>query len=141
MLLSMTGFGDARFQDERVSASVELRAVNNRYFKISMKCSEAYASLEGDIERIVRETISRGTVHVAVRLNRQWSADEFALNTVALKSYWSQLQVAARELGAAPPTEIGPLLAVPGVVEEETRRHVDLQADGEIIKRLLGEAL
>ncbi|HEY3966125.1 MAG TPA: YicC/YloC family endoribonuclease [Planctomycetaceae bacterium] len=141
MLLSMTGYGDARFQDERLSASVELRAVNNRYLKVTMKCSEAYAALEGEIERIVRETISRGTVNVAIRVDRLWSADEFVLNSVALKSYWSQLQAASRDLGAPLPAEMGYLLAAPGVVSEESRRTVDLQADGEIIKRLLADAL
>lgn len=140
-MLSMTGYGDARFQDERLSASVELRAVNNRYLKVTMKCSEAYAALEGEIERIVRETISRGTVNVAIRVDRLWSADEFVLNSVALKSYWSQLQAASRDLGAPLPAEMGYLLAAPGVVSEESRRTVDLQADGEIIKRLLADAL
>ncbi len=137
----MTGYGDARFQDERLSASVELRAVNNRYLKVTMKCSEAYAALEGEIERIVRETISRGTVNVAIRVDRLWSADEFVLNSVALKSYWSQLQAASRDLGAPLPAEMGYLLSAPGVVSEESRRTVDLQADGEIIKRLLADAL
>ncbi len=137
----MTGFGDSRFQDERLSASVEVRAVNNRYLKISTKCSEAYASLEGEIERIVRESISRGTVNVAIRIDRLWRAAEFALNQVALKSYWSQLQAAARELSAPPPGEMGHLLAAPGVVSDESRGSADLQADGEIIRSLLGEAL
>ena len=141
MLLSMTGFGDARFQDERLSASVEVRAVNNRYLKISTKCSEAYASLEGEIERIVRESISRGTVNVAIRVDRLWSAAEFALNQVALKSYWSQLQAAARELGAPPPAEMGHLLSAPGVISDESRGSADVQADAEIIRRLLAEAL
>ena len=141
MLLSMTGFGDARFQDERLSASVEVRAVNNRYLQISTKCSEAYASLESEIERIVRESISRGTVNVAIRVDRLWSAGEFALNQVALKSYWSQLQAAARELGTPPPAEMGHLLSAPGVISDESRGSADLQADAEIIRRLLAEAL
>src|SRR5258708_39281500 len=102
----MTGFGDARFQDDRLSASVEVRAVNNRYLKITTKCAEVYAGLEGDIERVVRERISRGTVNVAIRVDRLSSAEEFALNQVALTSYWSQLQAAARRLGAPPAAEM-----------------------------------
>jgi len=137
----MTGFGDARFQDDRLSASVEVRAVNNRYLKITTKCAEVYAGLEGDIERIVRECISRGTVNVAVRVDRLSSAEEFALNQVALTSYWSQLQAAARRLGAPPPSEMGYLLSAPGVVADESRRSADLQADGPIIQRLLKGAL
>jgi uncharacterized protein (TIGR00255 family) len=137
----MTGFGDARHQDGRLAAFVEVRAVNNRYLKVTTKCSEAYAALEGDIERIVREAISRGTVNVGIRVDRLSSAEEFALNEVALTSYWSQLQASARKLGAPPPAEMGYLLSAPGVVADESRRSVDLQADGEIIRRLLKEAL
>src|SRR5260370_1090209 len=137
----MTGFGDARHQDGRMAAFVEVRAVNNRYLKVMTKCSEAYAALEGDIERIVREAISRGTVNVGIRVDRLSSAEEFALNEVALTSYWSQLQASAKKLGAPPPAEIGYLLSAPGVVADESRRSVDLQADGESIRRLLKEAL
>lgn len=136
----MTGFGDARCQDDRLTASVEVRAVNNRYLKIITKSSEAYAALEGDIERIVRESISRGTVNVTVRVDRVWSAAEFQINEVALKSYWTQLQAAARDVGAPSP-EIAYILSAPGVVADESRRSVDLNADGEVIRRLLGEAL
>ncbi len=35
MLLSMTGFGEARLQDERWSVGVEVRTVNNRHLKMS----------------------------------------------------------------------------------------------------------
>jgi len=141
VLLSMTGFGDARHQDDRLAAFVEVRAVNNRYLKVATKCSEAYAALEGDVERIVREAISRGTVTVGIRVDRLSSAEEFVLNEVALTSYWSQLQASAKKLGAPAPAEIGYLLSAPGVVADETRRSVDLQADGEVIRRLLKEAL
>jgi uncharacterized protein (TIGR00255 family) len=141
VLLSMTGFGDARFQDERLSVSVEVRAVNNRYLKVVTKCPEAYAALESEIERIVRESINRGTVNVAIRVDRLWGSDEFAINQVALKSYWSQLQAAAHELGAPAPLDLAQVLAVPGVVSDESRRSADVQTDGGIIRRLLAEAL
>lgn len=141
MLLSMTGFGDARFQGEGLSASVEVRAVNNRYLKVSIKCAEVYAGLEGDIERVVREAIGRGTVSVAIRVDRQHRAEDFALNQTALSSYWLQLQTAARELHAPPPGDLGQLLALPGVVADETLRSVDCEADWNLIRQLLGQSL
>ncbi|MFN0052021.1 MAG: YicC/YloC family endoribonuclease [Planctomycetales bacterium] len=141
MLLSMTGFGIARFQAERLAATVEVRAVNNRYLKIVTKCAEVYASLEGDIERVVRETIHRGTVNVTIRIDRLHRAEDFALNAIALRSYWTQLQSAACELHASPPSDLGQLLALPGVVQEDSARSVDLQGDGELIRELLRQAL
>jgi uncharacterized protein (TIGR00255 family) len=138
----MTGFGAARFQDERLDASVEVRAVNNRFLKVVTKCPDVYAPLEGEIERLVREAIGRGTVSVAVRVDRLHRPEDFALNLVALKSYWSQLQGAARELHAPPPADLGHLLALPGVVcEGEPARSADLSADWQVIERTLRAAL
>lgn len=141
MLLSMTGFGDARFQGENLAAAVEVRAVNNRYLKITTKCAEVYAGLEGEIERVVREAIGRGTVNVAIRVDRLHRAEDYALSQTALQSYWAQLQKAARELHAPPPGDLGQLLVLPGVVAEETLRSVDLNADWELIRKLLEGAL
>jgi uncharacterized protein (TIGR00255 family) len=137
----MTGYGDARYQGEGLAAAVEVRTVNNRYLKITTKSAEAYAPLEGEIERIVREAIARGTVNVAIRVDRRHLAEDFVLNRTALQSYWAQLQIAARELHAPPPGDLGQLLVLPGVVDEETVRSADAQADGELICRLLEQAL
>ena len=60
VLLSMTGFGEARHQDQRWSVQVEVRTVNNRHLKLTAKISEPYSALEPDLERLVRETIRRG---------------------------------------------------------------------------------
>lgn len=141
MLLSMTGFGDARYQADRLTATVEVRAVNNRYLKVTTKCAEAYSPLEPDIEKLVRETINRGTVNVSIRVDRLQRPEDFVLNPTALKSYWGQLQTTARELHAAPPSDLGNLLVLPGVVDENTTRSVDSQGDWEIIRKLLSDAL
>ena len=141
MLLSMTGFGDARFQDERVTISVEVRTVNNRYFKINIKCPDAYAALEGDIERVVRERVGRGTVSVAYRIERMGGDQDYSINQTALECYWRQLQELAQRIHAPHPTDISELLVLPGVVSEEGRRTVDLEADWKPMRSLLESAL
>jgi len=138
----MTGFGDARHQDERLAVSVEVRTVNNRYFKIVTKCSDVYAALEGEIEKIVREKISRGTVNVSIRVDRLAADEDFVINQAALKSYWSQLHAAAKQMQAPLAlADISVLLTIPGVVSDERRRSVDVQADWTIIRKMLEQAL
>jgi uncharacterized protein (TIGR00255 family) len=141
VLLSMTGFGDARLQGELLAASVEVRAVNNRYLKIITKAPEAYARFEGEIEKLVRETIGRGTINVAIRVDRVPRAEDFQLNRTALEAYWTQLQGMSRDLRAPMPTDLTALCELPGVVADEARRSIDPQSDWELIRKLLEQAL
>ena len=66
----MTGFGEARLQDQRWTIAVEVRTVNNRHFKLSAKISESYAMIEPALEQLVREKVRRGTVQLSLRIDR-----------------------------------------------------------------------
>jgi uncharacterized protein (TIGR00255 family) len=137
----MTGFGDARRQQGLLAVTVEVRTVNNRYLKVVTKSADDYAPLEGDIERVVRESIGRGTVNVTVRVDRVRSEADYRINGEALRSFWSQLTELAGQLKAAPPHDLGQLLPLPGVVDENWRRNVDVQADWDAIRPVLLDAL
>ena len=116
----MTGFGAAGSHNERLNVAVEVRTVNNRYLKIATKCPEAYSTLESDIEKVVRGTISRGTVTVTVRVTRTGSTGQYILDRNLLKSYWKQLTNLTEELEFAAPIDPSHLLELPGVVCEDS---------------------
>lgn len=139
MLLSMTGFGEARLQDERWLVSVEVRTVNNRHLKLNAKISEPYGALEPELERIVRETVRRGTVQLALRVERPRRAEDYRLNLVALESYRNQLTNLGGE-GSAP-VAVGSLLVLPGVVEERKPSADDPKDDWPILAGVVTEAL
>ena len=61
MLLSMTRFGEAAGQSDHLAAAVEVRAVNNRYLKVSIRCSDGCPTLEPQVEAFIRERVKRGT--------------------------------------------------------------------------------
>jgi uncharacterized protein (TIGR00255 family) len=113
----MTGFGEANCQSGTRLCHVELKSVNNRHFKLAYRCPDGLARYEPDLERLLRETISRGTVQLTIRLNRQATAQAPLINQGLLKSYWQQLSETAKEIGAPPP-EISSLLELPGVVDD-----------------------
>jgi len=116
----MTGFGESRFQDDSFALSVEVRTVNNRYLKVSVRGSEPYPMLEPELEKLVRKYVRRGTVTIHVRLDRQGLGSDFALNTVALRSYLEQVQKVCEQLGGVVPASAlyGQILALPGVSPE-----------------------
>ncbi len=137
----MTGFGDARGQNDRLSMSVEVRAVNNRYFKLVTKTPERYQALEGEIERIVRESISRGTVNVSVRVDNVAGSMAYRLDGSVLKGYWQQLTQLTSALGVGPPDNMASLLGLPGVVVDGDSRTGDPREDWPLIESSLREAL
>ena len=42
MLLSMTGFGEASRQNDSLAVGVEVRTINSRYFKLTVRSGEGY---------------------------------------------------------------------------------------------------
>ena len=125
MLLSMTGYGDAHHQEQDAAISVELRTVNNRYFKLVLRASEGLGALENEIESLVRQQVKRGTVQMNLHLQRQPKAEDFRINNVALESYRQQLLGLCAQWSVQREVGLQDLLHLPGVVEEDRSSAID----------------
>src|SRR5271170_7535380 len=116
----MTGYGEARHQSDILNLALELRAVNNRYLKITLRATEPYNLLEAEFEKVIRRSVRRGTIQVQLRCQRQMAAQDFQINPVALRSYLTQVREACREIGMLEGDGgvLAQVLALPGVVPE-----------------------
>src|SRR6185437_14072959 len=95
----MTGYGEASYQDEDLHLAIELRSVNNRYLKVSLRAGEPYNLLESEFEKVIRRVIRRGTIQIHLRCQRQFASQDFQINAVALQSYVQQLRELAGTIG------------------------------------------
>lgn len=143
MLLSMTGYGEARCQSEQLSLSVELRALNNRYLKVSLRAPDPYHLLEAEFEKTIRKTVKRGTIQVHLRCEHQATAQDFRINPVALSSYVQQIRDVSKQIGMTDQGQMlmAQILMLPGVVPEAGSRTYQLHDDWPIIEKVLQEAL
>ena len=139
MLLSMTGFGEARLQNEAWSVTVEVRTVNNRHFKLNAKVSDPYSALEPELEKLIRETVRRGTVNLQVRFERPKRAEDYRINAVAVVSYRDQLRALQDPPGT--PVDLSAILALPGVVEERKPATDDPHDDWPALAAVVTEAV
>jgi uncharacterized protein (TIGR00255 family) len=137
----MTGYGEARYQSDVLSLAIELRALNNRYLKVSLRAPEPYNLLEAEFEKVIRRTIRRGTVQVHLRCERQYAAQDFRINLTALRSYLGQLHGLSEELGLRNDVLLGQVLALPGVVPEPGATPLAFEEEWPMIERVLEEAL
>jgi len=141
MLLSMTGFGESHCQENGLAVSVEVRAINSRFFKLALRSSEGYAALEPHIEETVRRVIHRGTIQVALRVERLRAAEDYRLNVEVLERYRNQLEELKRRWDLKEEILLQSLLTLEGVVYEESMILHDAEADWPVIGRTLQAAL
>jgi uncharacterized protein (TIGR00255 family) len=143
VLCSMTGYGEASYSSDHLQVAIELRSVNNRYLKVSLRAAEPYNLLEPEFEKVVRRTVKRGTIQVHMRCLRQFAPQDFQINAVALKSYLAQLQSISAEIGASAtgPGLLAQVLALPGVVPEPASVSLNLEEEWPILERVAEQAL
>lgn len=143
MLLSMTGYGEARFQGDSLSLSVELRALNNRYLKVTLRAPDPYHLLEAEVEKVIRRSVRRGTVQVHLRVEKPSAPQDFRINTVALDTYAALLRDWANKSKAGERVDafFGGLLALPGVVPEPGNMGFAFHEDWAQIEKTLTAAL
>jgi uncharacterized protein (TIGR00255 family) len=125
----MTGYGGAEGEVNGVTYAVEIKTINNRYFKSVIKLPETVAFLEGDIEKLLRNSLSRGTVNYALRTKNASVDVLFDIDETALRAIIKKLGGVASSADVGGGIDVASLLSLPGVVvpvspDEETTKQV-----------------
>lgn len=121
MIRSMTGYGNASTEDGGLAFSLELRSLNNRYFKITTRLPEEIAGLEAILESELRKRVSRGSFGLTVKLRVSDTAATSRINDHALLTYLDHLETVRERVGdESVQIELTQLLALPGVLEPAT---------------------
>ena len=113
----MTGYGEGQGEVNGVSYLVEIKTVNHRYFKAMIRLPEPVAFIEEDIERLLRNNMSRGTVNYVLRLKNSSVNALFDIDETALKTIVEKLNRAGSSAGVKGAIDISNLLSLPGIIQ------------------------
>ena len=116
MINSMTGYGSAEGRLDGVTYAVEIRTVNNRYFKSRVKLPESAAFIEEEVEKVLRGDLSRGTVNYTLSLKGVSADVLFSIDEAALKAYIAKLGSIAESSKVKCRLDIGGLMTLPGIL-------------------------
>lgn len=121
MIRSMTGFASGKGEYGPHSWTWELRSVNGKGLDMRLRVPDWLTGLEVTLRATLSKSLSRGNVTLSMRLTREDSASELALNEVAMAAALSALEqthkmAAARGI-ALEPARASDLLALKGMLD------------------------
>jgi uncharacterized protein (TIGR00255 family) len=131
----MTGFGDASSHAGAVAYGVEIRSVNNKFLKTTIRIPERLASLEPELEQMIRASVSRGSVTLTVTCSESGEAAAHTVNAAALKRYAEQIAGAVGVEVAS--LNLADLVTLPGVLQPPGDEEHRLQNARQAIRPLV----
>ena len=141
MSLSMTGCGEAMATVGHNTCRIELRTVNNRFFKLTMRAREGFSLLEPEIEAAIKSRVRRGAVQLTLDVSGPVSLAAKRLDGIQLDAYLDQVQDFCSRHTLPPPQTIDALLGLPGVLAEKQPAGEEILALWPVVSQALAEAL
>lgn len=140
MIRSMTGFGEAQLEEAGHVYHLEIRSVNNRYFKATIHLPDTLAFLETDVERLLRAHLVRGSITFRLHVRDLTAAAAQEINAAAIREYVTQLGAA----GADDPRttiDLATLATLPGVCQRRELTEEERERGWAFVSKLTQEGL
>jgi len=141
MPLSMTGCGDGVATEGASACRAEVRSVNNRFLKVSLRAREGFGLLESRVEALVRGQVRRGAVQVTLEISGPAAPASRALDAGQLAAYLGQLETLCADRGLPTPRSLDGLLALPGILVESAPSPETIEAAWPLVERAVRAAL
>ncbi len=121
MIKSMTGFASGKGEFGPHSWTWELRSVNGKGLDMRIRVPDWLTGLEAALRAVLSKSLSRGNVTLSLRISRDESQPDLALNSIAMSAALDALQktqamAEARGIALAP-SKASDLLTLKGMLD------------------------
>ena len=138
---SMTGCGEAVVVEGADACRVEVRCVNNRYFKLAMRAREGFGGLEPRIEELIRRRVRRGTVQLNLDVSGPAAPAARRLDRGQLETYLDDLADFCATHDLPMPRSVDALLGLPGILVEAPPDAATVEQAWPLVSRAVTEAV
>ncbi len=115
---SMTGFGQVEIKTPQGILSVEIKAVNRRFFELKTKFPPPLLALEPRVKSYIKKRVERGMLNLFVG----WKTERRGIVNIdrrLAKEYYRKLEPLRKELGLKDNLDMRLLIQLPDVVKVE----------------------
>jgi uncharacterized protein (TIGR00255 family) len=118
MIRSMTGYAEAALEQEELRASVSVRALNHRFFDLTLHLPRRLQALEAEARERVKAAVGRGRVEVSLQAALPAAGPEaVAASRPLVASLVRTLRDMQNEFGLEGGVSVADLVRFPGALE------------------------
>ncbi|NIK73871.1 uncharacterized protein (TIGR00255 family) [Thermonema lapsum] len=100
MLLSMTGYGRAEYQDAHLCIKVEVKTLNSKHLDLNLRNGQLLNSKEIELRNLVQQRLQRGKVYMSIDFERIDLKNLLQLDEALITQAYQQLNALADRLNA-----------------------------------------
>src|SRR5437773_9526059 len=137
---SMTGYAQARAEQDGWAVRVSVKRVNHRFLDLKLRMPEGFDLYDLRLRQLVREKIHRGHVEVTVSVE-PGKAAPVQVNRELVQSYLKAAEALRQETRAATDMDVVALLRLPGVITGVAASVPETEDEQERLGKLLDSGL
>jgi uncharacterized protein (TIGR00255 family) len=100
MLQSMTGFGSAAIENEKLAVTAEVKTLNSKFTDIFCRMPRTYSDKEVELRNLLTTELSRGKMELSLNVvPKDESSAGTTVNRPLVKAYFKDLLATSKELG------------------------------------------
>ncbi|MBS4073239.1 YicC/YloC family endoribonuclease [Algoriphagus aquatilis] len=141
MIKSMTGYGVAGFENDRMTIHVEVRSLNSKFLDLSLRSPRQFSDKEPEIRAMVQQVLDRGKVSLSIEFVSKEGQDlPVSINEELFQTYYQQFNKLSALVGEKPADLFKLALQAPNVITSVSGDKEDVDAWDQV-KKVISSAL
>jgi uncharacterized protein (TIGR00255 family) len=141
MLKSMTGYGIASLENEKLAVTVEIKSLNSKFLDAGIKLPREFADRELEIRNLLSSSLERGKIGFSVELEHKGEVKpKVFVNRELVKQYYKDLKETAAMLNASDAELLKIALQMPKAIDSDSE-NVDSNEEWQFIIKAVNEAV
>jgi len=99
MIYSMTGYGKSSSSKNKISAEVEIKSVNSRFFEISLKLPSILSTYDYEIRELIKTKVQRGKLNIVIHFKKNGIENGVSVDADKLKAQLSLIKKVKKDAG------------------------------------------
>jgi uncharacterized protein (TIGR00255 family) len=139
-LKSMTGYAQARVEQNGWAVQLSLRSVNHRFLDVRIRVPEGWDALETDIRQLTREKIRRGHLEVTLQVDLV-KGNWVTIHKDVAAAYLEAAKALGEEFGVKTDPDLAAILRLPGVAATGVPAEEDMEKLSALVRQCLTQAI